>query len=81
MVEVLVPHVMTDIPRERNSERTGEQINVFFPHVIKEKVEVARWILQEHSQQSTVEEVAEILAPVGKRRGADRGSVTDPGTW
>ena len=44
-----------DILQERMYERTGVQIDVLFPHVLVEKVEVASLVPQERSPQRTVE--------------------------
>ena len=44
---------------ERMYERIGEQIDVSCLHVIEEKVEVARLIHQERSQQETVPQIQE----------------------
>ena len=51
------------ILQERVYERTWEQIDVSFPHVLDENFEVASLIPQERSQPRTVEEIVETSLP------------------
>ena len=46
-------------------------MDVFFPHVTEENVEVARLIPQERSQQSTVEEIVDFLVPQIQERSPE----------
>ena len=53
-----------DIFQERFSESTrARSVDVFFPQVMEERVEVARSITHERIQRSTAEEMMAVLVP------------------